>query len=1101
MTNLKKCLGVTTFAVLALAFCCLIIGQAAIARVDKAVRADDADKSFESAVPLPTVHARGGQAGSALSSPDPYLLTPLGLDENPPWPAKSLDKISIYNKHYSPPSGMVKQGGDVIPGVDITGPLPIQVFGNTCGYADDYEEACPYDAAAPDVVYAFTAAGPGGAPYQYIDLSLCNPGTNYDTKMFVYDSEENLIACNDDDPADPGYRSSLYGVTLASGSTYYIIIDGYGNGCGDYELTIVGGPDPYDCAEGDIDEGETCGTHVNDWPTPGTIGAGETICGTLYAEDGVRDSDYFQYTVTAELGEELTFTAISDFDASWYIMLYGEDVTLGYYTYSIAGGPFEEVQIPYFLMPPGTYTIRIVPNLAPESCYGYDCGTNPADPTNGNYRYKLTLDVTIPEPWDDCNLAEEIFDGMNDFDLTGATPGGGLGWGPNAWYAYEATGNGIATFRICADQAIAEDEDLFVFLAWNQCWDPDGYANFAYNGGWVPWDCLGGDGPMSFAMPMMEGDVMYLEVTSYFAAYDYTGTIEVDLKGLEALNDICVNAEDLGTGEMLTPLFIHNFAANTDGVLNFEEFQGFASRCAVGDMGADVWYTWTADMDGWAMVSTCDPDGWDGKLEVYEGFECTGQDPEDEGYRLPLACGDDDCDAEGNGVMPAVEFPTVVGGEYLFRLGGWAAEGGAASQGVSWMTIETSAAPFIARPPNDNCADITPPLLDPGMETQVFGDCVDGSNHDCLMLAPTVWEAFEIDFCANVRISYCPTEVVEEALSVTHAEGYEHEDGYYYITDRLLLTGCPCMGVIWTSESSYNWTECDEGHRTEYYNSLVPGTYYFPILPGWHHGPDYGVPGSGFYGLGFLAEEVECVHCDALANINTCPDLVQQTEVGGATWITNVDLADLSKVGVPYVQHVSNDCNSYEDHTDMIANLYRGISYDFDMVFDKVGALSDYDICDIWVDWNQNSGFLDPGDRFTAESFVTGSSPNYTFHFGADITPPLDAMGPGEGATGFTLMRVRLASTADGNNSPCGEKTFGEVEDFTIEVKDLECGDFFGDGVGADDIEFLRDWYFGGTSAPDFWQRADIDGDGVITIADVIALVDAAYHGGDLICL
>ena len=56
--------------------------------------------------------------------------------------------------------------------------------------------------------------------------------------------------------------------------------------------------------------------------------------------------------------------------------------------------------------------------------------------------------------------------------------------------------------------------------------------------------------------------------------------------------------------------------------------------------------------------------------------------------------------------------------------------------------------------------------------------------------------------------------------------------------------------------------------------------------------------------------------------------------------------------------------------------------------------------------------------------------------------------------------------------------------------------------VDAEDIDFLRAYYFDdGAEAPDYWQRADIDGDGMITIADIIALVDAAYHGGELICL
>ena len=96
-----------------------------------------------------------------------------------------------------------------------------------------------------------------------------------------------------------------------------------------------------------------------------------------------------------------------------------------------------------------------------------------------------------------------------------------------------------------------------------------------------------------------------------------------------------------------------------------------------------------------------------------------------------------------------------------------------------------------------------------------------------------------------------------------------------------------------------------------------------------------------------------------------------------------------------------------------------------------------------------------------------------------------------------------MASDADGMNVPCGEKVWGEVEDFMIELSDLECGDFDDppDGLDAGDIDFLWQWYLGLGPAPDYWQRADSDGDGVITIADIIVLVDAAYHGGVLDCM
>ena len=99
-------------------------------------------------------------------------------------------------------------------------------------------------------------------------------------------------------------------------------------------------------------------------------------------------------------------------------------------------------------------------------------------------------------------------------------------------------------------------------------------------------------------------------------------------------------------------------------------------------------------------------------------------------------------------------------------------------------------------------------------------------------------------------------------------------------------------------------------------------------------------------------------------------------------------------------------------------------------------------------------------------------------------------------------MRVRTGQRGRRRQRSCGTKTWGEVEDYLLNVVDLECGDFDIDGdIDATDISFLRAFYFGSGPAPDFAERGDIDGDGSITIADIIALSDAAYRGGVVNCM
>lgn len=126
-------------------------------------------------------------------------------------------------------------GEDIADAVFIPG-IPYMDTGNTCAFVHDYDEICPYtNSTAPDVVYAYIPPSD-----DVVDIDLC--GSDYDTKVYVYENVEgNLYACNDDfyyDYICGYYVSKIERVTLAAGNTYYIVIDGSGTDCGDYVLEI-----------------------------------------------------------------------------------------------------------------------------------------------------------------------------------------------------------------------------------------------------------------------------------------------------------------------------------------------------------------------------------------------------------------------------------------------------------------------------------------------------------------------------------------------------------------------------------------------------------------------------------------------------------------------------------------------------------------------------------------------------------------------------------------------------------------------------------------------------------------------------------------------
>ena len=143
-------------------------------------------------------------------------------------------------------------GGDTAATAIGIASLPFTAVGNTSAFQDDYDEHCPFVApGAPDVVYSFT-------PFQpvVVDIELCS--SSYDTKVYVYAGAAptpgsgpsgTAIACNDDAGCGPnGWASRIANLPLAGGTTYLIVVDGFGGSpsgqSGPYAMTITGAPPP-----------------------------------------------------------------------------------------------------------------------------------------------------------------------------------------------------------------------------------------------------------------------------------------------------------------------------------------------------------------------------------------------------------------------------------------------------------------------------------------------------------------------------------------------------------------------------------------------------------------------------------------------------------------------------------------------------------------------------------------------------------------------------------------------------------------------------------------------------------------------------------------
>jgi len=210
-----------------------------------------------------------------------------------------------------PSAPATRQGGDtMLDAVAIL--IPGYFTGTTVGFADDYDEVCPYtDSISPDVVYTFIADADAA-------LNLDMLGSAYDTKLYMYDSDLNLVACNDD--FHPDYTSKLENVAVMAGVTYYVVIDGYGESSGEYILDITAfEPCLIDCPAGADLEGEP--TLVNGYIDQWNSGCGNDgppiyqpitnalFCGVSGWYDTSRDTDWFIYTMPADGVLEVTADA------------------------------------------------------------------------------------------------------------------------------------------------------------------------------------------------------------------------------------------------------------------------------------------------------------------------------------------------------------------------------------------------------------------------------------------------------------------------------------------------------------------------------------------------------------------------------------------------------------------------------------------------------------------------------------------------------------------------------------------------------------------------------------------------------------------------
>jgi hypothetical protein len=122
----------------------------------------------------------------------------------------------------------------------------------------------------------------------------------------------------------------------------------------------------------------------------------------------------------------------------------------------------------------------------------------------------------------------------------------------------------------------------------------------------------------------------------------------------------------------------------------------------------------------------------------------------------------------------------------------------------------------------------------------------------------------------------------------------------------------------------------------------------------------------------------------------------------------------IKQVTVGSIDNVSGG-SLYTDFTSLSTSMQPGVNYDISVVN---GNPYNQDVLAAWIDWDRNGVFDDGIINFSGSP---GNGP-YT----ATISPPVGAV------TGETRMRIRMGYNEE--LVPCGITTYGEVEDYTVNI-------------------------------------------------------------------
>ncbi|MDC7995582.1 proprotein convertase P-domain-containing protein [Altibacter sp. HG106] len=166
------------------------------------------------------------------------------------------------------------------------------VTGNTSDATVDNSPVCATGITSPGEWYVFT--DDFGFPSDYV-VSLCDGGTDYDSKLTVYTGDCGDLVCVTDNDDSCGLQSEVT-FTGDGNSTYYILVHGFGGATGNYSLNVdcIPVPPPNDMIVNSIDV-DDAGVPYTD---PGVVTPAATTEGGVPTDCDISGAAGVWYNIT-----------------------------------------------------------------------------------------------------------------------------------------------------------------------------------------------------------------------------------------------------------------------------------------------------------------------------------------------------------------------------------------------------------------------------------------------------------------------------------------------------------------------------------------------------------------------------------------------------------------------------------------------------------------------------------------------------------------------------------------------------------------------------------------------------------------------------------